>query len=256
MALLDLPPELLELTLQLAVGELVDVPAVATLVTARAVCKSFRALLDGLFAPRLDGQSWEHLAIAVALKSCEDEEGGCRIGFEFASVSLADEDADGRGSDVPGSRARLDAFAAILRRHARAYASCEAHCGPTAPPMIARTYSEERAAIVVDALVERGVDRRRVPPGGHGKAVSAGPAIRNSEHPNAASARSGFGWAEIFVALDGVELPARPDFYDIPRPENRIPGPPRLDDGESDDDDDDAPGAPAAAARRQFCVIS
>ena len=75
MALLDLPPELLELTLQLAVGELVDVPAVATLVTARAVCKSFRALLDGLFAPRLDGQSWEHLAIAVALKSCEDEEG-------------------------------------------------------------------------------------------------------------------------------------------------------------------------------------
>ena len=139
----------MELTLQLAVGELVDVPAVATLVTARAVCKSFRALLDGLFAPRLDGQSWEHLAIAVALKSCEDEEGGCRIGFEFASVSLADEDADGRGSDVPGSRARLDAFAAILRRHTRATASAEAHCGPTAPPMIAGVWSASTSTSVV-----------------------------------------------------------------------------------------------------------
>ena len=80
-------------------------------------------------------------------------------------------------------------------------------------------------------------------------------AQRVASTPNAASARSGFGWAEIFVALDGVELPARPDFYDIPRPENRIPGPPRLDDGESDDDDDDA-APPSPTVRRQFCVIS
>ena len=35
----------------------------------------------------------------------------------------------------------------------------------------------------------------------------------HSDHPNASSAKQGFGWAEVYFHLHGLELPPRPEFY-------------------------------------------
>jgi len=155
--------------------------------------------------------SWEHLAILVALKACEDTDGGNRIGFQFASFDIASE--DGGGSDVKGSMQRVATYAAILRQHERAKAVIEAHTGPTAPTGIAHAYSVQRAKLITAELARLGVMRERITPIGNGKQISASRAVRSSVHPNAGSAARGYGWAEIFLHIDGVELPPRPDYY-------------------------------------------
>ena len=236
--LLDLPHEIVEDILKIVVGTAVGaepndsdgapkeaikptdaVEGVMLLLKLRSTCAPFRSLLDQrskLVLRRHGVSTWEQLVLAVALKSCEMADGGNRIGFEFASIALAGD--DGEGSDVAGSRSRIGVYAAILKRHKRASVTVEAHCGPTAPPSIAHAYSLERANLVVNELTRHGISRSRITPVGHGKRVSASSALRESAHPNAASARSGFGWAEIFVQLDGLEQPRRPDFYSAAQP--------------------------------------
>lgn len=237
-ALLELPHEIVEDILQIVVGITVcghpnddskeeagrptdAVEGVMLLLKLRSTCAPFRSMLEQrskLMLRRHGVSTLEQLAVAVALAPCEMEDGGNRVGFEFASIALAGD--DGEGSDVTGSRSRISTYAAILRRHKRANVSVEAHCGPTAPPSIAHAYSMERANLVVSELARHGISRSRITPIGHGKRVSASSALRESEHPNAASAKSGFGWAEIFVKLDGIELPRRPDFYVAAQPQN------------------------------------
>jgi len=144
------------------------------------------------------------------------DDGGNRLGFQFAAVSLAGE--DGTGSDVTGTRARIATFAAVLMRHPRLHCTVEAHCGPTAPPSIAFSYSLERAELIIAELMRHGVGRERITPVGHGKRISASVAMLRSTHPNARSARHGNGWAELFLhfpatqAASCMELPRRPDY--------------------------------------------
>jgi len=196
-----------------AVVGTLDETAVRTIVALCATCKEGDRWTSCVTAPgstvplleHFGVCTWEELAIVLALKSCEMTDGGNRICFTFASVQIAWESH--------GTRERLDTYSRILHRHPRALAVVEAHCGPGAPPEIAHAYSLERADLVVHALQRRGVSAARVSQIGHGKRVSASSAVLRSNHPNAKSAQSGYGWAEIFVHINSLEVPARPDFY-------------------------------------------
>ena len=91
-------------------------------------------------------------------------------------------------------------------------------------------------------LENEGVERSRLFVFGHGKSLSASAAVlEHSTHPNAAPARSGYGWAEIFIDLDGVELPARPDYYGRgARSDNRVPRWRRLFGGAGSDEEEES----------------
>ena len=136
-----------------------------------------------------------------------------------------------------------------------------------APTSIAPMYSQKRAHIVVAELQRAGVDKARVSTVGHGKRVSTSAALRRSSHPNSSSAKKGFGWAEVFVHLDGAELPPRPDYYQGGRSVGRRAGAPIDDvfyheegavDSESDEreSEDDGSDLGATVQRRRSCVIS
>ena len=226
---------------------------VILLVKLCSTCQQFRKILNGLKEPmgiaKHPGRSlfdyfgvtsWEQLAIVAALIEAQEPDGGQRIGFEFASERIARE--SGGSSDVRNSRARIAAHAAILRRHKRVVASIEAHTGPTAPPGIADHYCMRRAELVAHELQRCGCDQSQLRKVSHGLRVSSSQAILQSKHPNAHSAKCGYGWAEIFLQIDGIELPARPDFYQGHRPAHG----PRI------VDEDDAVGGHA----RRRCVIS
>ena len=150
--------------------------------------------------------SWEHVAISLAVKSAALTDGCTRLGSEYASI----EAGMARCSSL--EKDQLAAFASILRRHRRATAVIDAHCGASAPPRVAGEFSVQRAKIVAQQLCRLGVERERLSTRGHGKAIASGAALC-SRHPNAETARAGLGWAEIFITLDGDELPERPDYY-------------------------------------------
>jgi hypothetical protein len=224
MKLLGLPLDLLSHVLEDHVIESnrahqLDVHSLMRALVLRGTCKALRQLLmNGGTASNAEAlleqygvASMEHLAIAMCIRACNMSDGGNRIGFQYASTEIDDE--LGESSGVPNSRARIQAFAAILKRHPRATAKIEAHCGPAAPPRIAVLYSEERARKVMHELATSSVACDRVALIGHGKTVTTSTAMQLSRHPNSASARSGYGWVEIFIQIDGLELPARPDYY-------------------------------------------
>ena len=281
MELLELPTELLEHILRphaLLACKDESMPhetimrEIVVLLRLLATCTSIRAVLKPDAAKLLATfgvSSFEALAVALALKAVQMPCGGNRIGFEFASVALAPD--TGRGSDVLGSHKRLAVYAQILQRHPRARAVIDAHCGPTAPRAIATQYSVQRGELVVSELAKRGVDRSRLAVAGHGRRVSASDALQESEHPNTGSARRGYGWAEVFVTIDGTELPARPDYYSAASATSHPAAGPsssiafnwwRAAPGEEDDSDDDndedmqGPGPAVAGGRRSRCVIS
>lgn len=232
--LMLLPHELLEeVVLQMLPPGHLERATVIALARVRAVNITLQGIISRLkerphhsatIQERYGVTKWEHVAIAVALKAAEiADDGGIRVGFKFASMELDDDDLDNRNdnpvsqvSQVPGSRARIAVFGEILRRHPRATARVEAHTGPTCPNQVAFHYSTERAEMVARELAEGHlISRGRLTAVGHGKRLSASRAVlMHSTHPNAGSARSGYGWAEIFISIDGIELPARPDFYD------------------------------------------
>lgn len=211
--LTSLPPELLEIIVQDCLSAS-SVESIAHVATLGATCRILRCAVDQVGAPVLREHSvasLEHLAVAIAIKGSAMTDGNTSVGFEFASVSIARE--NGAGSRVKGSRARIATFAAVLRRHRRATIVIDAHCGPTAPPSIAKAYSMQRGHAVASELTKLTVCSNRLSVIGHGKAVSASAAVRDSSHAHAASAHAGFGWADMSVFIDGRAFPQRPDYY-------------------------------------------
>ena len=155
--MMALPFDVLESIVQRLIPhpEPMTVNAVIALARARAVCQDLKTMVAGCSSTLQEREgvtTWEALAIAVALKQAEIEnDGGIRIGFQFASMELADEVPhlpDRRRFQVRGSRERISVFAAILNRHRRATAKIHAHTGPTCPSSIAFRYSAERAEVV------------------------------------------------------------------------------------------------------------
>ena len=139
--------------------------------------------------------------------------GGGRVGFKFAGTELDDD--DGEESGIPGSGSILSAWARLSRRHPHLILRIDAHCGPTAPSLVARRYSRRRGLSVAVALAKFGGRPETVRVIGWGKCVAR--LAASSTHPHADSARSGVGWAEIFAHLPSLgqtlEFPLRPDYY-------------------------------------------
>ena len=185
-----------------------------------------RAVLDRLAylagAPAGVVASIEQLAVRSAVCALV-ERGGALVGFEFAGTALDDE--AGTDSHLPGSRAILGAWARLLVRHPTLRARIDAHCGITAPRVLAGVYSRKRGLSVAAELAACGVSMRRVAIAGWGKTLARRAA--GSAHPNGDPARMGCGWAEVFVhwpaedvcdlcdceTAGGLELPTRPGYY-------------------------------------------
>mmetsp|Transcript_13387 Transcript_13387/g.28844 ORF Transcript_13387/g.28844 Transcript_13387/m.28844 type:complete len:744 (+) Transcript_13387:297-2528(+) len=220
--LLDLPDEVLE-HLGLCLAQSGGVRALAML---HATCTRARQLYGEPYTRRLAAAlgSPEGLGGMQNLAICQQvahimERGGGRVGFQFAGVSLDNE--DGTESGVPSSRLILRQWARLLLSHPLLTLRVDAHCGPTAPTVVARNHSRRRGLAVAEALAAHGVCMERVAVVAWGKALCRRAAA--SDHPHSGSARLGCGWAELFVILpvadaDGaepreIELPQRPDFY-------------------------------------------
>ena len=124
-----------------------------------------------------------------------------RVYHQFAEADL-----------VPEAAEALSALAAIVRRHqpaAHVYVDSHIALGP--PPSVAVMITRRRALCVVQALNANGVavDRERVTATGWGNHVTAGAGWRpTSDQSSSDSARS-----ELFVELDGVSFPERPEHY-------------------------------------------
>ncbi|CAB9527915.1 expressed unknown protein [Seminavis robusta] len=136
-----------------------------------------------------------------------------RIGFDFASTDIDDD--DGVASLVEGSMRRVDDLASILCQFQDARLIIEAHCGTAAPSTIAQGFSRARGhAVCMEVCVQGQMrfleDRITVNP--WGKRVSS--RARTSDHKYRGLAREGRGWVEVYLAMDDMELPQRPSYYD------------------------------------------
>ena len=134
---------------------------------------------------------------------------------------------DGSDSIIPNSRANMAAVAALLRDPVwEVHLVVEGHVGTSAPPEIAQAFSEQRANIVAEYLEEQhGICPGRIVTRGWG--YDAANRARASDHPNAAAAKAGYGWAEMFFVYgkgedasylpklgeDAAFFPERPDYY-------------------------------------------
>ena len=182
-------------------------------------CRRYRALSQPAlaFAKERSGaprtaDTLEELAVHAAVEGLV-ERGGGRVGFQFAGTELDEE--EGEQSAIPCSRLILRAWARVLRRHPHLVVRIDAHCGPTAPSVVAAPYSRRRGRSVADELSSLGVPLERIEVVGWGKSVARRAA--SSNHPHAESARMGLGWAELFVRLPSsghaAEVPVRPNYY-------------------------------------------
>mmetsp|Transcript_7929 Transcript_7929/g.17395 ORF Transcript_7929/g.17395 Transcript_7929/m.17395 type:complete len:221 (-) Transcript_7929:256-918(-) len=107
----------------------------------------------------------------------------------------------------PGSsRARLDAFAALLIHHPCLLVEIDGHAAPNMPPSVAEQVSIARAAAVARALVERGVCAGRISGRGWAGNVAAAAGWPNGSHESRR--------ADLHFALDGVALPPRREWYE------------------------------------------
>lgn len=134
---------------------------------------------------------------------------------------------DGSDSIIPNSRANMAAVAMLLRDPVwEVHLVVEGHVGTSAPPEIAQAFSEQRANIVAQYLEEQHL----ICPGRivtRGWGYDAANRARASDHPNAAAAKAGYGWAEMFFVYgkgedasylpklgeDAAFFPERPDYY-------------------------------------------
>jgi hypothetical protein len=134
----------------------------------------------------------------------------------------------------------------------------ESHCGRAAPSRVARQFSIDRGRRMAEYFVAKqqqqqqykasyyGDDDDRNLPGvcsnnnddnvaittrGWGRTVAdvlatatgASSLDRQQHHPYGALARSGKGWVELYLSLDGGTFPRRPPYYDgIPVPESIV----------------------------------
>lgn len=146
-----------------------------------------------------------------------------RVGFNFASLALDEyvHRPDEGEPSLGGTQSRIRNVSQMLLKYPMLRVHIDAHVGLSAPCMIAQPYSEERASLVAFELEALGVPSERITTSGWGKTVTE--VALTSAHPNSASAKSGYGWAEMFFILDAPHserqrvLPPRPDYYaDIP----------------------------------------
>lgn len=135
-----------------------------------------------------------------------------RIGFDFAST-IIDED-NGTASQIQGSKTRVNAVGMILEQFGHVRCLIEAHCGTAAPARFATVFSRSRGEAVsgelIDFAIQNAADRVTMNP--WGRRVTQRAAL--SEHKNGSIAREGRGWVEVYLVLDGLELPRRPPYYE------------------------------------------
>ncbi|CAJ1936275.1 unnamed protein product [Cylindrotheca closterium] len=161
-----------------------------------------------------------------------------RIGFDYASAEIAmdssDDDSDNssdndidtiersiRSTKVRGSLERIYLISHMMTIFPSMTVRVDAHCGTIAPSGIAENFSRTRGIAVQYALencfddIYEGndidvTDRITVQPWGRRAALAV---ASQTSHPFGDLARHGKGWVEIYVDLDGMQLPSRPSFY-------------------------------------------
>ena len=122
-----------------------------------------------------------------------------RVGFQYAALCLGSEDGTNSGG-VQGSMRHLSAAAKLLQENPSARLLIEGHVGMGAPDEVAQSFSEYRAHVVATWLVEHfAVEEERLLMRGWGKRIAE--QAQDSHHPNAAAAKQGYGWAELFIIL-------------------------------------------------------
>jgi hypothetical protein len=171
-----------------------------------------------------------------------------RIGFEMASMDILDdsscrsedddeeEDEDGEEEDgasvIRANLQRISKVRRLLQTFPRLQVTVDSHCGTFGPLGIAGRFSRARGMVVVDELTRYGNNtthedaaadgdarmkdfggRSRVTLNAWGRRIADNAAMGGSTHPHTALAKKGKGWVEIFLVLDGIELPSRPDYY-------------------------------------------
>ena len=197
--LLDIPDELLD-AVCVSLNGMLNGPAVLACLAA-CCTRTRRALHDPEFVARraLERDSGctgvrtlQQLSLLEALQNI----GPCRAVFMGACTEIR-----------TASIARLDDIAKLLHLHPRATFVVEAHTGRHAPSAFAPALTRQRARAIVAHLERLGVDTRArcMAMRGWGKQI----AVAAGWEPGLESAR-----AELFLSLDGVELPSRPHYYD------------------------------------------
>ena len=209
-------------------------------------CHDWRGIVS---APRFARDCARHLSFrerALTLRQLDIElamrEVPPRVYHQYAEADL-----------VPEAGEALSALAAIVRRHqpaAHVYVDSHIALGP--PPSVAVMVTRRRALCVVQALNALGVavDRDRVTATGWGNRVTA----VTGWHPSNDQSSSDSARSELFVELDGVSFPERPDHYvglappaehanSTPVNDFYFAAPDDAADTDSDDADDPALGA-------------
>lgn len=162
-----------------------------------------------------------------------------RIGFDYASTEIAFDDSDDESVDssengedsresalrrakVRGSIERVYLISRMMTIFPSMTARLDAHCGTIAPSGIAESFSRTRGVAVQHALeacfddIYMGSeidvsDRISIQPWGRRAALAV---AAEASHPFGNLARQGKGWVEVYVELDGMQVPSRPSFYD------------------------------------------
>ena len=161
-----------------------------------------------------------------------------RIGFDYASTDVdidnSDDDGDERNDDeevsidrairktkVRKSLDRIYLISRLMTKFPSLIVRVDAHCGTIAPSGIAGSFSQARGMAVRYALencfdeIYTGneidvTDRIHIQAWGRRVALAA---ASQRSHPFGDLARQGKGWVELYVQLDGMQLPQRPSFY-------------------------------------------
>jgi len=155
----------------------------------------------------------EHWALVQAYRTAQLHQDN-RIGFDFASTDVCDDDTRG----ISGSTNRIEAVANILVQFENCNVSIDAHCGRAAPRRLAIPFSIERALSVrfaVQIEMPTNLDNQRLQINAWGRQVTD-LGIWNSEnnHRNSSMVHQGKGWVELYLQVAGHELPDRPSYYD------------------------------------------
>lgn len=162
-----------------------------------------------------------------------------RIGFDYASTEIEmddddDDDCDDnsenqedaigraiRNTKVKGSLERIYLISHLMIIFPSMTVRVDAHSGTIAPSGIAESFSRTRGIAVryklencfVDIYQGNEVDvADRITVQSWGRRAALEVAAQAS-HPFGDLARQGKGWVEIYVDLDGMQVPSRPSFY-------------------------------------------
>ena len=158
-------------------------------------------------ASKVGVDSLEVLAVMERVRALESN----HIVFHLASLSMVDR-----------SKALLNRYVGLMRRHPRLRLRIDSHCGVGAPPSIAPSHSEARACTVAQYVVRRGISVDRISASAWGMDVG-----RARRWP----ATKEFARCDIFLGLapppateedetlaafppGASSLPARPRYYE------------------------------------------